>query len=139
MLKENENLTENDVVEYVVTWLTEKRYAINGTCKNTARGDDIAATSPSGDKLFVECKGSISRHGNRLDEWHNTAMALFGAIVETEHKRPNDTHVIAVPHTHAYHSLFDPLIKSGFLIRQRIVLFWVHANGGIDVLGADFG
>src|SRR5690606_10658633 len=95
-------MTENEVVDCIERWLRDRGFTIQGTCKNTARGDDVAATARDGARLFVECKGSISRQSNPLDSWHNAAMAIFGAIKDTEELRPEHRHAIAVPDTEQY-------------------------------------
>ena len=127
-------LTEDEVVDLAVSFLEEHGYKIDGTCKNTARGDDIAATFVDGSRLFVECKGAISRQGNELDAWLNSAMAVFGAIKESEQLRPEHRHAIAVPDIESYRKTLGPL--NAFFAREKITLLWVQASGSVSVEGA---
>ncbi len=107
---------------------------MTATRHNTAKGDDIAAVLKDGTRLFVECKGSISPRGNQLDCWEKAALAIFGAIVDTETHRPADRHAIAVPDTEMYRATLQRL--GTFLVRQAITLLWVRPDGSILVDGA---
>lgn len=134
-MNKSSELTENMVVILLISWLES-----NG-CKrleepklNNARGDDIKVMLPDGQNLIVECKGAVSRSGKMLSDWCNSAMAVFGAIKETEEKRPGDLHAIAIPDTTKYQTTMKPL--DSFLERQGIVLFWVQQDGGVQVAGA---
>lgn len=128
-------LTEDEVVDHVVFYLKRLNYRIGRTCKGTARGDDISATSNSGIELYIECKGSVSRHGNSLDAWRNSAFAVFGAIMDSEFKRPKFHHAIAFPNTTEYRKLIGVL--NDFLREQKITIFWVASNGLVSTEGAD--
>lgn len=127
-------MTENDVVDTVACWLEKRGCRIEKTCKDTARGDDIAAVFENGSRLFVECKGSVSKRNNELDSWLNSAMAVFGAIKDTEEKRPNARHGIAVPDTEKYRNALEPL--NDFFLRQKISVFFVHPDGHVREAGA---
>lgn len=132
------DLTENQVVDSVASWLTGIGFRLSEPVKHgRQRGDDIAAASKDGRLVFVECKGSISQAGNQLKDWDYSAMAVFGALKETEEKRPEDLHAIAVPSTARYKMTLGPL--EPFLERQKIALFWVHADGRVVVGGATNG
>ena len=126
-------LTENEVVDHVKAWLESNGYRIDSFRKDTARGDDIAATHTDGSRIFIECKGSISKHGNESDAWQKSAMAVFGAIKETEQIRPTNQHGIAIPDTAEYRKILEPL--DSFFMRQKISLFWVQANGNVSPAG----
>ena len=129
------DLTENEVVKVVSDWLQRIGYTmLKDPCFDTAKGDDISATSPDGSELYVECKGSISKKGNMLSDWVSSAMAVFGAIVETAHKRPKHIHAIAVPATEPYKRTLEPL--RDFFIKQDITLIWVNKDGTVSVDGA---
>lgn len=127
-------LTENEVVDHVANWLKAAGWHIDKTCHDTARGDDIAATHSDGSKIFVECKGAVSRQGNELDSWDRSAMAIFGAIKETEQLRPTERHAIAVPDTEAYRKTIGSL--NSFFVRQNISVLWVQPNGDVFATGA---
>lgn len=127
-------MTENEVVDAVAVWLQRHGCTIEKTCKDTARGDDIAAKCKDGSELFVECKGSISRRDNELDSWLNSAMAVFGAIKDIEEKRPNARHAIAIPDTDKYRAAIEPLNK--FFVRQKISVLFVHPSGHVRHIGA---
>lgn len=129
------DLTEDEVVIFVSKWLEKTRgFNIEKICLGTAKGDDISAVSPNGVELYVECKGSISKNGGTRSDWDSSAMAVFGAIVQTAHKRPEHTHAIAVPETEPFKRTLGPLCD--FFIKQGITLFWVKKDGTVTVDGA---
>lgn len=127
-------MTENEVVDSVERWLTQGGWTVGGACRNTQRGDDLAAVLGDGSRLYVECKGAVSLHGNDLDSWKNAAMAVFGAIKDTEELRPGASHAIAVPDTQAYRRTIGGL--NDFFVRQRVSIFWVLPDGRVQQEGA---
>ena len=93
-------LTENQVVDFVAAWLEKHGHTIEVKHKDTAKGDDIkAVSSTTKEEIFVECKGAVSKSGNEISEWTSASMALFGAVLDTEYKRPASHHAIAIPDT----------------------------------------
>ncbi|WP_107433583.1 hypothetical protein [Stenotrophomonas maltophilia] len=134
-MKQTDELTENDVVTITASWLEEHGFRLTEPLKlNRRKGDDIAAMRGDGTRLFVECKGAVSLTGNVLHDWYNAAMAMFGAIRETEGERKLDLHAIAVPDTIPYRKTLGSL--EAFMARQGILLFWVHGNGEVLLGGA---
>jgi len=127
-------MTENEVVDHVARWLADAGHRIDSTCHNTSKGDDIAATLRDGTTLFIECKGALSRQGAQLDCWKSAALAVFGAIVDTETNRPEHKHAIAFPDTPLYRATFER--TGGFLARQSVTLLWVGADGSVSMAGA---
>ena len=121
-------MTENEVVDCVAAWLTRSGAEVVSTAKGRRRGDDVAASLPNGSRLFVECKGSVG------DDWKCAAMAVFGAIKDTEELRPDATHAIAVPDDESYRRTIGRL--DGFFVRQRIVVIWVQADGQVKLEGS---
>ncbi|MFV7511507.1 hypothetical protein ACNPM2_03830 [Stenotrophomonas geniculata] len=134
-MKPTEELTENDVVTITVEWLEQHGFSCTEPPKlNRRKGDDIAVLGPDGTRLFVECKGAVSLAGNVLNDWGNAAMAMFGALRETEGGRKLDLHAIAVPDTGPYRKTLGPL--EAFMARQGILLLWVHGTGEVFLGGA---
>ena len=128
------DLTENEVVRFMAEWLRKNKFEVIKEKYNTQRGDDIEAVSANRANLLVECKGSISKFGNKLNDWNNSAMAIFGAIKEIEEIRKNDQHAIAVPNTEPYRKTIGRL--NSFLVRQGIIIFWVDKDGGVTQTGS---
>lgn len=134
-MQEDNLLTEDDVVRYTVTWLERCGFRmVKPPCFGRSKGDDVSAVNDNGVEIYVECKGAISKSGNKLHDWQNAAMAIFGAIVETEFRRPSKRLAIAVPETASYRTMLDP--SRNFLARKSITLLWVRQGGEIIVDGA---
>lgn len=129
------DLTENKVVEFTAAWLETNGFKLTQKPKiNTQAGDDISAISKNGVHLFVECKGSVSKLNNQLKDWDSAAMAIFGAIKDTEEKRPSDRHAIAIPNTEPYRKTIGQL--NSFFAKQRISVLWVDKDGLVTPTGA---
>lgn len=129
------DLTENKVVELTAAWLKKQGFELTQEPKiNTQTGDDISVVSKHGVHLYVECKGSVSKRNNQLDDWKSAAMAIFGSIKEIEEKRPCDRHAISIPNTEPYRKTIGQL--NFFFARQGISIFWVDKDGFITLTGA---
>lgn len=127
-------LTEDEVVRKTCAWLEAQNCHINSFCLGTARGDDIIATMPSGERLLVECKGAKSpRSGNTFSghyAWSMSAGALFNTIRAVEQDQ-STLFALALPLVESYRSLFSNL--RAFCERNRIYVFWLTELGVVEV------
>lgn len=122
-------LTENDVVDIMQAWLEEQGYKIESCCHNTEKGDDIHAIDRNSKNLYVECKGEISKAGNKLNYWSNASGSFFNAFRDTVGFRPEAKHAIAIPDIENFHSLFDCLRPVFY--SYGITVFWVKDTGEV--------
>lgn len=127
--------TEDQVVLRTCDWLRAQGCEIKSHCLGTAKGDDIVATLPSGERLLVECKGAMSpRSGEGFSghyAWSMSAGALFNTIRAIEQSNDKTLFALALPFVDTYRTLFVSL--RSFCVRNRIYIFWLTEAGVIDV------
>ena len=121
-------LTENEVVEFVCSYLVKNNYEINQYLSTTQTGIDIIATDAKGAKCYIEAKGatsskpSSSRYGkefNKSQVKSHIGMALVAAF-KILNEYPNAESFIALPNNVEHKSLVKamrkPLLQSGVKI-----------------------
>ena len=126
-------LKENDVVLHLRNWLSSNGYNVLSHCLDTAPGHDIEAVSPSGRKIFIECKGGISpTTGRPFDDnytWTCVSSAFFKMVRHME-LEPNCDAGIAFPHTERYKDLMNGM--ESFCARIGLRVFWIDDSGKVS-------
>jgi hypothetical protein len=122
-------LTENEVVDTMCDLLRGHGYGIESCCHDTERGDDIVAVAQGSRRLHVECKGAVSRKGNRINAWREAGGALFNAIRDIEKPGQPDDVAVAFPDVVDYHNVMDGL--ESFCKREKLLVYWVNENRSV--------
>jgi hypothetical protein len=118
-------LTENEVIEFVCSYLESNGYLIKQKLSTRQTGVDIIATTPSGHNCFVEAKGATSskpgtsKFGKEFDKSQvktHVGVALVAAF-KALHNNPKSESIIALPNNSNHKSLIEemrkPIINSG--------------------------
>ncbi len=141
-VKKNEQmLTESDVIESVCKYLEGKNYTITQKLNETQKGDDIIAKAPDGCEVYIEAKGETSsksntkRHGKPFDSGQckdHVATAFFRAAQMLQRGKTNRSRVgIALPKTEKHSELVRSI--SQILKKLYIEVFFVDHNREVDV------
>lgn len=131
-------LTENEVVEFVCSYLSENGYLINQKLSTTQTGVDIIATNSSGVSCYIEAKGATSskagslRFGKEFNQSQvksHVGMALVAAF-KVLNEFPESLSMIALPNNVSHKNLIDamrlPLSNSG------VSVLLVSENGFVE-------
>jgi hypothetical protein len=117
------------------SWLESQGCVVDHKRLGTAKGDDIDARTPTGQRLLIECKGAISpRSGEPFDYnyiWKAVSGALFNTVRAVEEQADNQLSVMAFPNVKHYREFMEPL--SLFCERNNIHVFWVEPSGVVEV------
>ena len=125
-------LTEQDVIESVCSLLESHQFVIVSTCKANERGDDIVATAPDGQAIYVEAKGetsskaSTSRYGKRFNGNQVTDHVAKALLRACRGVGNDQLWAIALPSNDAHRSVVQRILPA--LTKLEIEVFWVHAN-----------
>ena len=89
-------LDENDVIQYLISFLVKKGYGLVSSCITTKRGYDIVMQK-GGRDLYIEAKGETSSKDNtnrynkpftHSQKKHHVAMAIFKTL-QTKSEKEN--------------------------------------------------
>jgi hypothetical protein len=136
MLRKNENMLEDEVIEILITWLKKDDWNIVQCCKGRERGIDILAQK--GKRLFIiEAKGAKGNPGNKStrpkfnSSQVNTHLGVAILKVLRERiKYPEAKIAIAHPDTPYIRERVVPLIPD--LQKTGIRFLWISANGQVE-------
>lgn len=126
-------LTEDEVNDMAATWLKQRGLSLIDQRKGTAKGDDIKAEWPNGDRLAVECKGYVSKNGKELHHWSCAAGAVFNVLRDSCQCKDSERVAIAVPDEVQYRELLGPL--KNLLVAQRVAVLFIRSDGFVDTWG----
>ena len=131
-------LTENEVVEFVCSYLCDNGYLINQKLSTTQTGVDIIATNSSGVSCYIEAKGATSskaeslRFGKEFNQSQvktHVGMALVAAF-KVLNEFPESLSMVALPNNVRHKNLIDtmrlPILNSG------INILLVSENGLVE-------
>lgn len=126
-------LTENDIVDEVVSFLKSKGWTISGSCNTVQRGVDIVAIKGE-QTLMIEAKGQTSSkeisakfgkefsYGQKVD---HIAKALLKSA-ETMEKNPNANIAMAFPKDAGHYKIVSGI--RDFLSQNHIAVYWVEPD-----------
>ena len=110
-------LTENEVVQAVVQYLSDQGYEIDQALSTSQKGIDIEATHPARGKSFVEAKGATSsiitskRYGKEFDSKQikkNVGVALLKSF-QTMQLHPESIVAIALPNNEGHRKVIESI------------------------------
>lgn len=128
-------LSENEVVEYLVTWLKNENWVIKKKALGYQHGNDIEAERAE-EKLIIEAKGAKPNDVKKSHIFNSTQIQVhFGKalikIMEEQTKNPVAFTGIAQPNNIMIkETLKDCLPRVNKL---NIKLYWVNQDGKIIV------
>ncbi|ELC8401459.1 hypothetical protein QYB42_001552 [Clostridium perfringens] len=128
-------LTENDVVDCVVSYLKSKEFIIDSMCNTMQKGIDIVANK-NGKKILVEAKGATtSKDTNRKGKAFSRnqinshiSRAVFKAL-QMKEEQENAIIAIALPYTKNHLKIIKTVKKQLNLL--DIIVIWFD---GLNVL-----
>ena len=132
-------LTEDEVIDAVVSYLEERHWEIVSRCTAVQRGDDLVAQR-DGERLVVEAKGAGSskpgtaRYGMSFSSGqafdHVAKAILKGLRVASEHE---DRPAVALPDDRNHRRWVEPVTPA--LVQVGITVFWVAEDRTVKVEG----
>jgi len=130
-----DKLTEDQVVNYLMKWLSDQGWTIDDFCLGHAKGIDISA-SKGKEVLFVEAKGAKANNNSPIKKraYFDSGQIkdhLGKAIVkslETKIKYPNSMVAIAHPNDPYIFNICDKTLNE--LKALGVYKFWV-ADGQV--------
>jgi hypothetical protein len=118
-------ITENEVVEAMVSFFKKKRFYISQSLSTNQKGVDIIAESPEGITYFIEAKGGTSskpntaRHGKPFDKkqaYTHISVAITKCFQKLQESSNKCIAGIALPkdenHVSIIKSIEEPLRKT---------------------------
>lgn len=129
-------LTENEVINYLITWLELEGWSIKKTASGYQHGNDIEAER-NGEKLIIEAKGAKANDNaktKKRDYFNTTQIKVhFGEalvkIMEEQTKNSTASFAIAQPDTKTIRETLKNCLPQ--VHKLGIDLFWVESNGNI--------
>ena len=134
-------LYEDDIVAAVCGYLESRGFTIDGRCRSTERGDDVAS-HPSGLRLYIEAKGEGSaregsaRHGKVFHSgqvFDVVAKAFYRAAAMLQQASNGERRWagLALPDTPAFRRRVSAIDQS--LLRLAMPVFWVQPSRSVTV------
>jgi hypothetical protein len=131
-----EKMTEDEVIDFLASWLSDKGWEILEKCKGHEHGNDILAKK-EGQTLMIEAKGAKGS-----DKSNVTKRAQFDSgqvkihlgeamvkVLEFRNKNPGAKIGIAQPEDPYIRNVLKSVIPE--VKKIGIVLYWVSSSTGI--------
>jgi len=134
-------ITENQVVEYVCTYLKKNNFSIMQSANVGQKGIDIIAKT-DGFKIFIEAKGETSsvpkskRFGKPFTSnqvFDVISKVIFQALDIKNHHLWEDQSItaIAIPDTKIFRTWHSKVAES--LCKLQLVTLWVLEDGTVSI------
>jgi len=132
-IKDTFLMSEDEVIEKVISYLRKKKYIVETANKGFAHGVDVIAYNPiTASHFYIECKGNIKNNYAVKQQFTSLQIAhhfdvQLGQLCQVIHRYRNERNTqfgMASPHTLRIQNRIDAVRTA--LKRLPIELIWVE-------------
>lgn len=133
------HLTEDESIDILINYLKTKSYTIEKCCHGMAKGCDIIANKPNGEKMYIEVKGARPGYKDASKTIFNSSQITthFGKAIYQILRRISDNQDYDRKHDYAIAHPNDPAIRkvieklTPLLKDFKIIHYWVEEDGNV--------